>query len=140
MIAGCDVVITTAAIPGRQSPLLVTADAVRRMAPGSVVVDLAAERGGNCELTRAGETHVTDNGVTILGPLNLASEVPYHASQMYAKNVATLLLHLVKGGQLNLDTNDEIARETLVTRDGQVVHPRVAALMANQVGRIEGGA
>jgi NAD(P) transhydrogenase subunit alpha len=129
-LAESDVVITTAAVPGKKAPVLVTAEQVKQMAPGSVIVDLAAERGGNCELTRPGETFVTDNGVQILGPLNLPSTVPYHASQMYAKNVATLLVHLVKGGQLQLDTSDEITRETLVTRDGQVVHPRVKELLA----------
>lgn len=125
-LAESDVVICTAAVPGRKAPVLVTAEQVRQMRPGSVIVDLAAERGGNCELTRAGETFLTENGVTILGPLNLPASVPYHASQMYAKNIATLLLHLIKDGQLQLDMNDEITRETLVTRDGQVVHPRVA--------------
>jgi NAD(P) transhydrogenase subunit alpha len=131
-LAESDVVITTAAVPGKQAPVLVTAEQVRHMSPGAVIVDLAAERGGNCELTRVGETFVTDNGVQILGPLNLPSTVPYHASQMYAKNVTTLLLHLVKGGQLQIDMNDEITRETLVTRDGQVVHPRVKELVSSQ--------
>jgi NAD(P) transhydrogenase subunit alpha len=124
VVAGCDVVITTAAIPGRQSPLLVTADAVRRMAPGSVVVDLAAERGGNCELTKADETVVAD-GVTILGPTNLPSEVPQHASQMFAKNVVTLLQLLTKKGELEIDLKDEVIRETLTTKDGQVQTPRI---------------
>ncbi|MEX0701156.1 MAG: Re/Si-specific NAD(P)(+) transhydrogenase subunit alpha [Planctomycetales bacterium] len=124
VVAQNDVVITTAAIPGKKSPVLVTAEMVRGMAPGSIVVDLAAERGGNCELTRAGET-VVENGVTVLGPVNLPSEVPYHASEMYAKNVSTFLLHLVKGGTLSIDTADEIVRETLVARGGEVVHPRV---------------
>jgi NAD(P) transhydrogenase subunit alpha len=124
VVAGCDVVITTAAIPGRQSPLLVTADAVRRMAPGSVVVDLAAERGGNCELTKADETVVAD-GVTILGPTNLSSEVPQHASQMFAKNVVTLLQLLTKKGELEIDLKDEVIRETLTTKDGQVQTPRI---------------
>lgn len=124
VIAGCDVVITTAAIPGRPSPLLVTADAVRRMAPGSVIVDLAAERGGNCELTRADET-VVENGVTILGPTNLASEIPYHASQMFAKNAVTLLQLLTKNGELTIDLKDEIIRETLAAKDGQVQSPRL---------------
>ncbi len=125
-LAESDVVITTAAVPGRKAPVLVTAEQVRQMSHGSVIVDLAAERGGNCELTRPGETYVTDNGVTILGPLNLPATVPYHASQMYARNVATLLLHLLKDGQVQFDLTDEITRETLVTRDGQIVNPRVA--------------
>jgi NAD(P) transhydrogenase subunit alpha len=126
VVTGSDVVITTAAIPGKRSPVLITADMVHGMAPGSVIVDLAAERGGNCELTRADEV-VTAHGVTILGPTNLPATVPYHASQMYAKNVATFVQHLVKDGALTVNTEDEITRETLVTRDGQVVHPRLIA-------------
>lgn len=124
-----DVVITTAAVPGKKSPVLVTADMVGRMAPGSVIVDLAAERGGNCELTRPDET-IVQNGVTILGPTNLPSEAPYHASQMYAKNISTFLLHMVRGGQVNLDLEDEIVRETLVCRGGEVVHPRISELLS----------
>ncbi len=125
VVAENDVVITTAAIPGKKAPTLVTAEMVAGMAPGSVLVDLAAERGGNCELTRPGET-VVSGGVTILGPANLPADIPNHASLMFAKNVATLLAYLVKDGKLQLDTSDEIVRETLVTRDGQIVHPRVA--------------
>lgn len=124
VVAESDVVITTAAIPGQRAPLLVTADMVAAMQPGSVIVDITAERGGNCELTQPGETRLA-HGVTILGPLNLPSDIPQHASQMYAKNVVALLLHLVKNGQIAWDMNDEITRETLVTRDGQVIHPRV---------------
>ena len=124
VVAGSDVVITTAAIPGKRSPVLVTEEMVKGMAPGSVIVDLAAERGGNCELTRADEI-VVAHGVTILGPTNLPSTVPYHASQMYGRNVTTFVTHLVKDGVLTLSADDEIARETLVTRDGQVVHERV---------------
>jgi NAD(P) transhydrogenase subunit alpha len=123
-VAGSDVVITTAAIPGRPSPVLVTADAVAGMAPGSVIVDLAAERGGNCELTKADQT-VHANGVTIFGPTNLPSTVPYHASQMYAKNITTFLNHLVKDGEVRIDQADEITRETLVTHQGQIVHARL---------------
>lgn len=119
-----DVVITTAAVPGKKSPILVTADMVEGMQPGSVIVDLAAERGGNCELTKPGET-VVEHGVTILGPLNIPSTVPYHASQMYAKVITTFLAHLVKEGKLELDLEDEITSGTLVTKDGQVVHPMV---------------
>ncbi|HTU25952.1 MAG TPA: Re/Si-specific NAD(P)(+) transhydrogenase subunit alpha [Pirellulales bacterium] len=126
VVAENDVVITTAAVPGRQAPTLVTAEMVAAMAPGSVVVDAAAERGGNCELTKPGET-ITVGGVTILGPTNLPSDVPNHASQMFAKNVVTFLLHLVKDGQFAMNLDDEITRETLVTRDGKVVHPRVGA-------------
>jgi NAD(P) transhydrogenase subunit alpha len=123
-MAANDVVITTAAIPGKKAPILVTAEMVRAMAPGSVIVDLAAERGGNCELTKPGET-IVENGVTILGPLNLPATVPLHASQMYARNITTFLAHLAKGGRFECDTTDEITRDTLVTRDGEVVHPRV---------------
>jgi NAD(P) transhydrogenase subunit alpha len=124
VVASNDVVITTAVVPGKKAPVLVTADMVRGMAPGSVIVDLAAERGGNCELTRADQV-VVEKGVTILGPTNLPSTVPYHASQMYAKNVTTFLLHLVKNGAVELDPNDEISRDTLIARDGEVVNVRV---------------
>lgn len=119
-----DVVVTTAAIPGQPSPLLITADAVRAMDPGSVIVDLASERGGNCELTRPGET-VVEDGVQIMGPLNLPAAVPNHASQMYSHNISTFLRHLLGEGELQFDMEDEITRETLVMRDGQVVHPRI---------------
>ena len=119
-----DVVVTTAAIPGQPSPLLITADAVRAMDRGSVIVDLASERGGNCELTRPGET-VVEDGVQIMGPLNLPAAVPNHASQMYSHNISTFLRHLLGEGELQFDMEDEITRETLVMRDGQVVHPRI---------------
>ena len=119
-----DVVITTAVVPGKKAPVLVTADMVRRMAPGSVIVDLAAERGGNCELTRPGET-IVDGGVTIIGRINLASTVPYHASSLYARNVTAFLVHLVKDGKLHLNLADEITRETMLTRGGEVVNARV---------------
>ena len=119
-----DAVITTAAVPGKKAPILVTKEMVKGMKPGSVLVDLAAATGGNCELTRPDET-VVESGVTILGPSNLPATVPHHASQMYAKNVATFLLHLVKDKALTIDLADEITRETLVTRGGEVVHPRV---------------
>lgn len=124
VIADSDVVISTAAIPGRRSPVIVTRAMVERMAPGSVIVDLASERGGNCELTRAGET-VVHGGVTILGPVNLPATVPFHASQMFAKNVTTLLQHLVADGELKLDLDDEITRGTLATHEGRIVHPQV---------------
>jgi proton-translocating NAD(P)+ transhydrogenase subunit alpha len=124
VVAANDVVITAAVIPGKKSPLLVTAEMVKGMAPGSVIVDLAAERGGNCELTRPGEK-IVEHGVTIIGWFNLASSVPYHASQMYARNVSAFLMHLMKDGKLRLDTNDEIIRETLVTHSGEVVNKRV---------------
>jgi NAD(P) transhydrogenase subunit alpha len=128
VLAQQNVVITTAAVPGKKAPILITGEMVGRMAPGSVIVDIAAERGGNCELTRAGET-VECGGVSIMGPLNLASTIPYHASQMYARNIATFLKYLVKDGALNLDREDEIVRETLVTFAGEVVHPKVRELL-----------
>lgn len=128
-----DVVITTAAIPGKRSPVLITREMVRAMAPGSVIIDLAAERGGNCELTKASET-VIENGVTILGPTNLPATVPYHASQMYARNLVTFLKHLVnKEGKLTIDTADEITRESLVTNNGEVVNPKIQALLGVNV-------
>ncbi|HLI86458.1 MAG TPA: Re/Si-specific NAD(P)(+) transhydrogenase subunit alpha [Bryobacteraceae bacterium] len=129
VLAQNSVVITTAAVPGRKAPVLITRDMVARMAPGSVIVDIAAERGGNCELTRAGEV-VEEGGVRIFGPVNLPSTIPYHASQMYAKNIATFLKYLVnKEGNLALNRDDEIVRETLVTHEGEVVHPRVRELL-----------
>ena len=131
VVASSDVVITTALIPGQIAPVLITAEMVAGMDPGSVVVDLAAERGGNCELTQANETTVAE-GVTILGPTNLPSTVPYHASQMYAKNITTFLLHLVKDGQLTVDLNDEITAGTLVSRAGELVHPRVREALESQ--------
>ena len=124
VVAESDVVITTAVVPGRKAPVLITAAMVAGMKPGSVIVDLAAERGGNCELTRAYET-VVEHGVTIIGEVNLAGTVPYHASQMYARNVAAFFLHLMKAGIPAVNLEDEITRETLVTRGGEVVHPRV---------------
>jgi NAD(P) transhydrogenase subunit alpha len=119
-----DVVITAAVIPGKTSPILVTEEMVKGMAPGSVIFDLAAERGGNCELTRAGET-IVRHGVTIIGAINVASGVPYHASQMYARNVTAFLLHLIREQKLQLNLDDEIIRETLVTHGGGVVNQRV---------------
>jgi len=124
VVAESDVVITAAVIPGKKSPVLVTEDMVRAMAPGSVILDIAAERGGNCELTEAGKI-VERHGVTIIGLINLASTVPYHASQMYARNLTAFLLHLVKDGKLSVNLEDEIVRDTLVTRGGEVVNPRV---------------
>jgi H+-translocating NAD(P) transhydrogenase subunit alpha len=124
VIAENDVVITTAVVPGKKAPVLVTAQMVYGMAPGSVIVDLAAERGGNCELTRSGET-IVDHGVTIIGRINLASTVPFHASQLYARNLTAFLLLLVKDGKLNLNLQDEIIRETLLTRGGEVANARV---------------
>lgn len=123
-----DVVITTAAVPGRKAPILITAEMVSAMCFGSVIVDLAAERGGNCELTQPGAT-VVHKGVGIMGPLNVPSLTPYHASQMFASNVSAFLRLLVKDGALNVNTNDEIIRETLVAHGGAVVHPRISDLL-----------
>jgi NAD(P) transhydrogenase subunit alpha len=125
LMAGCvaaaDVVITTALVPGKRAPVLITEDMVRGMRPGSVVVDLAAEQGGNCAVTEPGR-EVVRHGVVVAGPVNLPSTLPYHASQMYARTVTSYLLHLLKGGALNLDLNDELTRGPLVTHQGEVVH------------------
>ena len=129
VVAESDVVITAAVIPGKKSPVLITRDMVERMAPGSVIVDLASERGGNCELTKTGEV-VVHNSVKIIGWLNLASTVPYHASQMYARNITAFLSHLVQDGKLRLNLDDEIVRSTLVTRAGEIVNPRVREFFA----------
>jgi NAD(P) transhydrogenase subunit alpha len=123
-VADSDVVITAAVIPGKKPPLLVTKEMVASMAPGSVIVDLASERGGNCELTKPAET-VVEHGVTLVGTFNLASSVPYHASQMYARNLGAFLLYLVRDGRLQLNLEDEIIRETLLTKDGEVPNARV---------------
>lgn len=128
VVAESDVVITTAAIPGKQSPLLITADAVKGMSPGGVIVDLATERGGNCELSKA-DTRVVEHGVTILGPTNLPSEIPNHASQMYSNNVTKFLLNLIKDGQVALNLEDEIIRDTLVAHDGQLVNARMRDIL-----------
>jgi len=124
VVAENDVVISTAAVPGKKAPILLTGEMVAGMAPGSVIVDAAAERGGNCELTHPGQT-VVEFGVTILGPDNLPSEVPYHASQMYSKNITTFLAHLLKNGEIRIDAADEITRDTLVARDKNIVNPKV---------------
>jgi H+-translocating NAD(P) transhydrogenase subunit alpha len=123
-----DVVITTAAVPGAKSPVLITREMLEGMAPGSVLVDLAAERGGNCDATVPGQT-VRVAGVTVMGPTNLPSAVPYHASQMYGRNIATFVRHLIRDGALHIDLEDEITRETLVTHAGEVVHQRVRDLL-----------
>ncbi len=133
IVAENDVVITTAAVPGKKAPLLVTRDMVAAMKPGSVIVDLAAEPGGNCEVTKPDETFEF-HGVTVLGPTNLAATVPYHASQMIARNLANLMIHLAENGRIESgrfapDADDEITRETLVTRGGKVVHPAVRELL-----------
>jgi NAD(P) transhydrogenase subunit alpha len=124
VVAESDVVISAAVIPGKKPPILVTKEMVASMAPGSVIVDLAGERGGNCELTRPGEI-VVEHSVTIIGWYNLASTVPYHASQMYARNVTAFLLYLIKDGKLQLNLEDEIVRDTLLTHGGEVVNARV---------------
>ncbi len=130
VVAQSDVVITTAAIPGRPSPLLVTAEAVRAMAPGGVIVDLAAERGGNCELSKPDE-RVIEHGVTILGPTNLATEIPHHASQMLGNNVVKFLLNMVKAGELKLNLEDEIIRDTMVLHQGEVSNERIRSLLTS---------
>ena len=127
-VAGSDVVITTALIPGRAAPVLITADAVAKMRAGSVIVDLAAEAGGNCVLTEPGQI-VERHGVTIIGTLNLPSTMAQHASQLYSKNVQSLVKLLAPEGELVIDTDDEIVRESLVTHDGLIVNARVAALI-----------
>ena len=124
VVAESDLVITTAVIPGKKSPVLVTEEMVKSMAPGSVILDLAAERGGNCELTQEGQT-IVRHGVTIIGQINIASGVPYHASQMYARNITSFLVHLVKDGKIRFDLQDEIIRDTLLTRGGEIVNQRV---------------
>ncbi len=128
-----DVLIATAAVPGRKAPILVTRDMVHAMQPGSVIVDIAAERGGNCEVTRPGES-IVEQGVLVLGPLNVPSMVPYHASQMYSSNITSFIKLLFKNGSLNIDRDDEIIRETLVTHESKIVHPRVLETMQSQLG------
>ena len=137
IVAECDVCITTAAIPGRKSPLLVTEQAVRRMQPGSVIIDLAAERGGTCEVSR-GDELVDVDGVTVLGPTNLPGEVPQHASQLFSRNIANFLLNMthlektaegVGRGEIDIDLNDEIVRDTLAAKDGQVQNERLRGLL-----------
>src|ERR1700732_1029231 len=139
VVAESDVVIPTAVVPGKKSPVLVTKEMVAGMAPGSVLVDLAAERGGNCELTRAGEK-IIEHGVTLIGWFNLASAVPYHASQMYAKNITAFLVYMVKDGKLQLDTKDEIIRDTLLTYGGQVVNARLREFFSLPALAIKEGA
>jgi NAD(P) transhydrogenase subunit alpha len=130
VIGGMDIVITTAQVPGRKPPVLVTADAVSRMKPGSVIVDMAASAlGGNCELSKAGETVVTDNGVTIVAPENLPATMPAGASAFYARNISALLLGMVKDGNLNLDFEDEVTKATVITKDGAVISEPVKKLL-----------
>jgi len=130
VIGGMDIVITTAQVPGRKPPVLVTADAVGRMKPGSVIVDMAASAlGGNCELSQAGQTIVTDNGVTIISPDNLPATMPAGASAFYARNISALLLGMVKDGALNLDFEDEVTKATVITKDGAVISDAVKKLL-----------
>jgi NAD(P) transhydrogenase subunit alpha len=124
VVAESDIVISAAAVPGKKAPVLVTDAMLAGMRPGSVVVDLAAEQGGNCEASAPGET-VTRHGTTVMAPLNLATTVPYHASQLYARNLANFVVNLAANGELQLDKDDEIVRESMVTRGGEVIHPRV---------------
>jgi NAD(P) transhydrogenase subunit alpha len=124
VVAESDVVITAAVVPGKKPPVLVTREMVWKMAPGSVIVDLAAERGGNCEVTTPSQI-VGEHGVTVIGQINLASSVPYHASQMYARNISSFLMHLFANARKEPDLGDEIARDTLVTQAGEIVNARV---------------
>jgi NAD(P) transhydrogenase subunit alpha len=129
-IGGMDIVITTAQVPGRKPPVLVTADAVARMKPGSVIVDMAASAlGGNCELSKVGETVVSDSGVTIIAPENLPATMPAGASAFYARNISALLLGMVKDGNLHLDFEDEVTKATVITNGGSVVNEAVAKLL-----------
>jgi NAD(P) transhydrogenase subunit alpha len=137
VVAGVDAVVATALIPGKKAPVLITEEAVLGMSQGSVIVDCAAERGGNCALTRPNHRVVTENRVTVLGPTNLASTVPHEASVMYAKNMTAFLLHIVRDGRLELDLQDEIIAGTLVTRNGEIVNERVLESLA-EVGHVRG--
>jgi len=128
VVAESNVVITTAAVPGHKAPVLVTGEMVKKMPPGSVIVDIAAERGGNCELTRPGEL-VHAGSITVMGLLNLPSTIPYHASQMYSKNISNFLLNLLEDGEPNIDKDDEIVRDTMIARGGEVVHPAARELL-----------
>jgi H+-translocating NAD(P) transhydrogenase subunit alpha len=139
IVAESDVVITTAVVPGKKAPVLVTEEMVKSMAPGSVIFDLAAERGGNCELTKTGTT-IVRHGVTIIGAINLASGVPYHASQMYARNLTAFLSHLVRDGKLQINLDDEIIRETLLTQNGEIVNQRVREFFSLPALVSQGGA
>jgi NAD(P) transhydrogenase subunit alpha len=130
-VAAADVVIPTALIPGKRAPVLITEEMVQGMRPGSIIIDLAAEQGGNCALTEPGQ-EVVKHGVVIIGPVNLPSTVPFHASQMYARTVMNYLLHLLKEGRVHLDLNDELTRGPLVTHQGEILHEAVKAALANK--------
>src|SRR6266550_3471050 len=138
VVAQNDAVITTAVVPGKKAPILLTAEMVKGMAPGSVILDLAAERGGNCELTHPGETYVT-HGVTLIGSVNLASGVPFHASQMYARNLTAFLANLVKDGKMRSAESDDIIRDTLLTQGGEVVNARVRESLGMPASVVQGG-
>ena len=137
MIAENDAVITTAVVPGKRAPVLVTEAMAKGMAPGSVILDLAAERGGNCELTRPGETVVVQ-GITVIGPLNLAGTAPYHSSQVYARNLTSFLTNLVKDGQVRPAESDDIIRDTLLTQGGEVVNMRVREMLGLPTAVVSG--
>ena len=132
-VAAADVIIATALVPGKQAPVLISDEMAARLTPGTVVVDLAAEKGGNCALTEPGQ-RVERAGVIVLGPINLPAETPYHASQMYSKNVSTFLLGLIHGGELRIDLEDEIVQGTLVAHQGRVVHPAVLKALEEEGG------
>lgn len=132
VVAQSDVVITTAAIPGKKAPVLLTREAIGAMQPGSLVIDLAAETGGNCELTKAGEM-VEVGGVSIIGPVNLSATVPYHASMMYAKNVTAFLQNLIKDGQMNLNMEDQIIKDTLLTHNGEIVNAQIRDIINSRL-------
>jgi NAD(P) transhydrogenase subunit alpha len=127
-VAGADVVISTALVPGQRAPVLISEAMVQAMRPGSVIVDLAAEQGGNCALTEPGQD-VVRHGVTIMGPTNLPSTMPFHASQMYARTVTSFLAHLLRDGTVQLELDDDLTRGPLVTHQGEVVHPAVKAAL-----------
>jgi NAD(P) transhydrogenase subunit alpha len=129
-VAAADVVIPTALVPGQRAPVLITEEMVKGMRPNSVIVDLAAEQGGNCALTEPGQ-EVVKHGVLIIGPVNIPSTVPFHASQMYARTVTNYLLHLLKEGKVQLDLNDELTRGPLVTHQGEIVHEVVKMMLAS---------
>ena len=137
VIAENDAVITTAVVPGKRAPVLVTEAMAKGMAPGSVILDLAAERGGNCELTRPGETVVVQ-GITVIGPLNLAGTAPYHSSQVYARNLTSFLTNLVKDGQVRPAESDDIIRDTLLTQGGEVVNARVREMLGLPTAVVSG--
>ncbi len=132
-LAAADVIIATALVPGKKAPVLISEEMAARLTPGTVVVDLAAEKGGNCAMTQPGQ-RVERDGVIVLGPINLPAETPYHASQMYSKNISTFLLYLIHEGALQVDREDEIVQATLVAHEGRVVHPAVQKALEEEGG------